>query len=82
MVGQENPLDGRKAIAVEGSGVFSYFIKIVPTRFYEGAEYTSNVVHAAQVRVVAPPPLHHHAHTHPIPAPWVPVVMISEQYIG
>ncbi len=47
--GQQNPLDGRKAIASEGSGVFSYFIKIVPTRFYEGAEYTSKAIQAAQV---------------------------------
>ena len=47
--GQVNPLDGREAIASEGAGVFSYFMKIVPTRYYDGNEYASSVVQASQV---------------------------------
>lgn len=53
--GQVNPLDGRLAVPAEvpGTGVYQYFIKIVPTRLLSGTFFSSTVIHAAQYSVTS-----------------------------
>ena len=53
--GQVYPLDGRLAVpgVDTGTGVYQYFIKIVPTRFNTGSFLSSHTLQAAQVRVLA-----------------------------
>lgn len=67
-----NPLDGATAILKNGSGVFQYFVKVVPTTYHFGATGEPDITSCQYSVRTHPPRAKCTARPSPCPCPSVP----------